>query len=181
MTALVDGVPVEPVAIPQHKGLIPGMRCNVIKCRSGKIRRKAVSAFDGECLILVDLASDALGSLLLTSELLQGRGSSLLELALFKRTDDSRAGTTDRLPCHLHSDSDGVLKATHGTKEVDCKRRAGDVAQLREAVDLGDLDGIGFVPGTRNPVDPLTKERSAKTAVTEELLKEALYDGILRL
>jgi hypothetical protein len=158
-------------------------RCNVTMCKSTKIKRVAVSAFDGECLILVELASDVLGLLLLLAELLQGKHASLLETALYSRPCDARSAVDprSRMPAQLFSDSEGVINATYGTKAVDCKRRAGDIAQLREAVELQDFDAINHVAGDSNPTDPLTKERSSKTAATEALLLAALYEGTLAI
>ena len=50
---------------------------NLVQCRSGKAKRKVVSSFDGECIVLVDNTSDGLSMKLLVDELINGKPHSI--------------------------------------------------------------------------------------------------------
>ena len=135
--------------------------------RSGKLHRVAQSSFDAETITSVDAVSDGFGITLVLEELVNGPTIGLLERVV-RRSQNSG----HQLPAglqyapHLWSDGQGTVRAVHGTKEPQCKRRAQDIAHLREAIMLGDLESVTHLPGTKNPADVLTK---LKTLTSPEM------------
>ena len=154
-------------------------RHNVTVARSGRMKRQVTSSFDGETVIAVDAVSDGMGANLLLEELHNGPAPSLFTKVL-KR--ELMAGNFEpvrpKVPMDVLSDGQATVRTAHGTGEVGCKRRAGDVASLRQGLELGEIASLRHMPGPVNPTDPLTKAMSLDSPSSSlKVLLSLLYEG----
>ena len=73
----------------------------------------------------------------------------------------------------LHTDSKSLTTHVASVRVAPnlAKRRKQDVADVKEAVSLGDIYAPVFILGPYNPLDAITKDRSRTTKTGKELLK----------
>ena len=151
-----------------------------IVARSGSLKRVANSSFDAESISSVDVASEAVAVSLVLEELENGPTSTLLSDVLARETCSGNPQSNRVLGPYapdLYTDGMGTVRSVAGTGELKSKRRAIDIALLREAVDLGDLGGVYHIDGQKNPCDPLTKAANQCKA-TMPILVRLLYSGL---
>ena len=149
---------------------------NAILARAGKLARVATASFDAETIVAVDAVSDGIGVALLLEEFTSGPRPTLFEEVLRRELATHRAeGQTRRpaWPVYVCSDGNGTVTAVRNSKELACKRRQGDVASLREGLELGDIAAIEHIAGADNPADALTGSGHVSAEILVRLLEGA--------
>ena len=149
--------------------------------RSTKIRRKASSSFDAETLQLVEQTDICLLVKLLVEELEFGKLPSLVERQLLQL--DGFAVNTTGLQSFIDTDCNDAITRIYSLKSsLDVsKRRRGDIADLQECVELGDISQYRHICGTSNPMDILTKKYGkgglSKQKQTYVRFLQLVYEG----
>jgi hypothetical protein len=146
------------------------VKVGVVLARAGRLHRVTTTSFDGETIIAASAASDCMGVSLLLEELQRGPVPSLFESVVSRAQSARRVPVQPAFPAALYSDGEGTVKATHNTTEIGCKRRMGDIASLREAIELGDIADLVHIRGDQNPADPLTGSGHVQSNQLSELL-----------
>ena len=139
----------------------------VVEIRSGKCARVTHGSFDGECIEAVAGLDAGLAVAMLVEEFYFGPTPSMRERASTAIT------ARPKTMAELHTDSKSLTTHVASVRVAPnlAKRRKQDVADVKEAVNLGDIYAPVFILGPFNPVDAITKDRSRTTKTGKELLR----------
>ena len=148
-----------------------------IEYKSSKVRRKGVSSFDVETLVLVDLADIAYVIGLLLEELLWGKRPSLAQRRLMQL--DGVEVEERHAPIILDTDAKDCVDRVYSLqRSLDIsKRRRMDIDDLQDLLQHKDVQLIRHIHGPTNPMNFGTKKRS-RTCADGVKFMSLFYDGI---
>ena len=143
---------------------------------SSRATRVGGGSFGGECIACLGGIERGLGVVEFMGEM-DGLGVNRIEEILARRFAPGDFEKPARPAMTAILDAEGVIKSVRGGLEGaltdQSKKRKHDVFAMREMIRMGLLEPLGFIPGTRNPTDPLTKEKKA-TRNTQGLLWDVI-------
>jgi len=148
-----------------------------IEYKSSKVRRKGVSSFDVETLVLVDLADIAYVIGLLLEELLWGKRPTLAQRRLMQL--DGVEVEERHAPIILDTDAKDCVDRVYSLqRSLDIsKRRRMDIDDLQDLLQHKDLQLIRHIHGPTNPMNFGTKKRS-RTCADGVKFMSLFYDGL---
>ena len=154
--------------------------CNVVSWISSGIKRVCTSTFDSETLSVSRASDDGVSAALVFQELFFGRLPSITERVMIGFTGGADERTVRVIG---FSDGGGTVSTVLSSKvTTPNKRRAADVASLREMYSDTSKDSLSHIQGERNPSDPLTKkfvlDSFKKVSSTLYLLWNLCHNGI---
>ena len=139
----------------------------LVEVRSGKLARVTHNSFDAESIIGVEGLDAGMAVAKLVEEFKYGPTPTMRDRAM------ASLPPRPRVKVELQTDSNSLV--THvASIRMDprlAKRRRQDVADVKEAIALGDIYPLVFIRGLWNIMDPLTKCRSRTKLTMQELIK----------
>ena len=155
-----------------------GSECGVVYVRSGRAKRVTHDSFDIETITGVEAVDAGLACAALVEEFLAGPMPSMKTRALVGWLQSEEGLQRPKVPLRVYTDCNSLTVNVRAPKTVRklSRRRAVDVADLRECVSLGDIELLESINGPTNPTDCLTKVL-AKTHQTRVTLREIFATG----
>jgi len=145
--------------------------CCVVDFKSQKCKRVTHNSFDGETIAAIDAVEAGMAVALLVEEYNNGVLPSLRERQIAEA--DGRELVRVRTPVELYTDSNSLVTKVKNVRMDPklTKRRKQDVADLKEALGVGDLSRLIHHRGEWIVADPLTKPRARSGQTSEELIR----------
>jgi hypothetical protein len=139
--------------------------------KSQKCKRVTHNSFDGETIAAIDAVEAGMAVALLVEEYNNGVLPSLRERQIAEA--DGRELVRVRTPVELYTDSNSLVTKVKNVRMDPklTKRRKQDVADLKEALGVGDLSRLIHHRGEWIVADPLTKPRARSGQTSEELIR----------
>jgi len=147
---------------------------------SKKVKRVSHGSFDAETTWAIESYEELIASAQVLEEAIYGRSPSLAERAMARVEGIELVTTCGQIELQLHTDCESLCKAVDNLILAAGlgKRRRVDVADLKQEIASGRLQGLTHISGPYNPADCISKKFNAKgTNVTRQRLSDILEHG----